>query len=79
MSVDRAKSGLRGTVAVSYAVTHRLALSRATEGWSEDERAALLRGDPEAREGLATAVWLDGKSHGFDLVEDDFIDLRIDP
>jgi hypothetical protein len=68
---------LKGTVEVQFTVTHRLALSLATKGWTEEECAALVAGDHEAREELTTAVWTHGTRNGFDDIDEDVIDLRI--
>jgi hypothetical protein len=68
---------VKGTVLVRFTVEHRVAPSIATEGWTDAEKKALLDGDEEAREELATAVWHNGQALGFDDVEDDMIDMRV--
>ena len=46
----------RGSVYVEITMSGRWAVSLLTEGWSEDEKAALLRGEEEAVEELKAAA-----------------------
>jgi hypothetical protein len=45
-----------GSVAVELALTGRWAISLLTEGWTDEEKAALLAGDEGAREALLDAA-----------------------
>lgn len=58
-----------GTVYIELEVTCRRALSLLVEGWSDEEKAALLTGDAEAREALIAAM------HSHALMSPDSVDI----
>lgn len=67
---------LKGSVFASAAFEKRIALSRVTHGWTDEECAALERGDSEAREALKDAM-LEQLIADPDDAEIDFMELWI--
>ena len=66
---------LKGSVEIGYTVRGLWALSKLTEGWTDEEKQALIDGDDMARSELISAHWALTREHPEEC-DEDWVDIR---